>query len=191
MKTYPSRLSMIQEFRPGSFGAEIGVYRGDFSHAILTETKVGQLYLVDPWVKQENYNDTINLEDQEGHYQETLRKVRPFILEGKCTVIRDFSKNAADLHTSLPLFDWVFVDAYHAYEAALEDITLWSKRLKPAPFGVIFAHDYFEGPKYGHQGHAWYSGVVKACTDFCAKEGWEVTGITTEDLPTAKLERKP
>jgi hypothetical protein len=189
MKTYATRLQMIQEFRPGSLGAEIGVYRGDFSHQILTETKVGHLYLVDPWVKQPDYKDTINNEDQEAHHQETLHKVRPFIQQGTCTVFRGFSADLAN-HSDIPPLDWVFVDAYHAYEAALEDITLWSKRLKPAPFGTIFAHDYFEGPKYGHQGHSWYSGVVKACADFCAKEGWEVTGITTEDLPTAKLERK-
>lgn len=190
MKIFPSRIAMIQEFRPGSLGAEIGVYRGDFSHQILTDTKVGHLYLVDPWVRQPNYKDTINEEDQDGHFQETMRKVTPFIHNGSCTVIRDFSANVAKMDKTIPALDWVFIDAYHAYEAALEDITLWSKRLKNAPFGTIFAHDYFEGPKYGHQGHAWYSGVVKACADFCAAEGWEVTGLTTEDLPTARLERK-
>ncbi len=190
MKLFPTRLAMIQEFRPGSLGAEIGVYRGDFSREILTDTKVGHLYLVDPWVKQPDYKDTINEEDQNGHFQETMRKVTPFIHNGHCTVIRDFSANVAKTDKTIPPLDWVFIDAYHAYEAALEDITLWSKRLKNAPFGTIFAHDYFEGPKYGHQGHAWYSGVVKACADFCAAEGWEVTGITTEDLPTARLERK-
>lgn len=190
MKTYSSRLEMIQEFRPGSRGAEIGVYRGDFSHAILTETKVGHIYLVDPWAKQPNYKDTINDEDQQAHYLETLRKVAPFVKKGSCTIIRDYSANVATQDNSILPLDWVFVDAAHAYESALQDITLWSKRVKAAPFGVIFAHDYFDGPKYGHDGHEWRSGVVKACADFCAAEGWEVTGVTTEDLPTAKLERK-
>ncbi len=190
MKTYPTRLAMIQEFRPGSLGAEIGVYRGTFSREILTETKVGHLYLVDPWIKQADYNDTINLEDQEGHYQETKRQVQPFVDNDHCTIIRGFSAEVAKNDRSIPPLDWVFIDAYHAYEAALMDIIVWSKRLKNAPFGVIFAHDYFTGAKYGHDGHVWYSGVVDACKTFCDEAGWEVTGVTTEDLPTARLERK-
>lgn len=188
MKTYASRLAMIQEFRPGSIGAEIGTYRGDFAHAILTDTKIGHLYLVDPWVKQPDYKDTINEEDQEGHYQETIRKVKPFVENGHCTVIRDFSANMAKYDKTIPPLDWVFVDAFHALHAALEDIRLWSERLKPG--GVCFAHDYFTGPRYGHDGHEWSSGVVEACDIFCREGNWEVTAVTTEDLPTARLERK-
>lgn len=190
MKTYATRLDMIKEFRPGSIGAEIGVYRGDFSHEILTDTKVGHLYLVDPWIKQPDYKDTINDEDQEGHFQETLRKVRHFMAGGNCTVIRNFSKVVAETNPDIPALDWCFIDAFHSFEAAYEDVTLWSKRLKAAPFGVMFMHDYFAGPRYGHDGHEWSSGVIPAAEKFCAENGWEVTGITTEDLPTAKLERK-
>ena len=47
MKTYPSRLAMIQELPPHSVGAEIGVYRGDFSEQILRNTQVAHLYLID------------------------------------------------------------------------------------------------------------------------------------------------
>ncbi len=186
MKTYPSRLAMIQELAPGAVGVEVGVYRADFSEQILKNTNVRHLYLVDPWVKQADYKDTINDEDQEAHCRETLRKVTGFISDKRCTLIRGFSAKVAN-DMQIPPLDFAFIDAYHAYEAALEDITLWSKRLKPT--GVLFAHDYFEGPSYGHDGHVWYSGVVKACADFCKEYGWEVTGISAEALPTAKLER--
>ncbi len=186
MKTYPSRLAMIQELTPGAVGVEVGVYRGDFSEQVLRDTQVAHLYLVDPWVRQADYKDTINEEDQEAHYQEAVRKVQPYINRNRCSIIRGFSAKVAAMQT-LPQMDFAFIDAYHAYEAALEDITLWSKRLKPT--GVLFAHDYFEGPSYGHDGHVWYSGVVKACADFCKEYGWEVTGISAEALPTAKLER--
>ncbi len=186
MNIIPTRLDMIKEAPAGSVGAEIGVYRADFSEQILKETDVGHLYLVDPWVRQEGYNDTINLEDQEGHYRETIRKVRPFVEARRCSVIRGFSAKVAN-GTLVPQLDWVLIDAYHAFEAALEDITLWSKRVKEG--GFLLAHDYFEGPKYGHDGHEWTSGVVQACEDFCREYGWEVTAVTAEDLPTAKLER--
>ena len=167
-------------------GVEVGTYRGDFAEQILKDTNVAQLFCVDPWKKQENYNDTINLEDQEAHYQETHRKLHKFIRTNQCVIVRNFSAPVAKEGVIRDL-DFAFIDAYHAYEAALEDITLWSKRLKPT--GVLFAHDYFEGPSYGHDGHVWYSGVVKACADFCKEYGWEVTGISAEALPTAKLER--
>lgn len=187
MKTYPSRLAMIQELPPHSVGAEIGVYRGDYSLQVLQETQVGHLYLVDPWAKQPDYNDTINNEDQDAHAAETLRKVIPYVNAKRCTIFRGYSVQIADF-APIPPLDFCTIDAYHAYEAALADVTAWSKRMKPT--GVMFMHDYFEGPRYGHQGHTWYSGVVKAAADFCKAEGWEVTGVTTEDLPTAKLERK-
>lgn len=189
MKTYPTRLDMILEHRPGSLGAEIGVYRGSFSEQIILETKVGHLYLVDPWIKQKDYNDTINQEDQQSHYLETLRKMGPAIKEGRCTIIRDFSANVAKNDTTIPPLDFVVIDAYHAFHAALEDITLWSKRV--GKFGQLLCHDAFEGPKYGHDGHEWRSGVLEAIAAFTKNNPeWEVTGITTEDLPTARLERK-
>lgn len=187
MKTYPSRLAMIQELPPHSVGAEIGVYRGDYSLQVLKETQVGHLYLVDPWEKQADYKDTINEEDQEGHMAETLRKVMPYISAKRCTLIRGYSVPVSE-SGNVPLLDFCTIDAYHAYEAALADVTAWSKRMKPA--GVLFMHDYFEGPSYGHDGHVWYSGAVKAAADFCKAEGWEVVGVSAEDLPTAKLVRK-
>lgn len=180
---------MIRDLPNGSIMAEIGTYRGDFAEQILGCDNIAKLFLVDPWVKQANYNDTINLEDQEGHYQETLRKMGKFIRAGRCEIIRDFSANAAKTNTTIPPLDAVFVDGYHAFESALEDITLWSERLNSA--GIIFAHDAFDGPKYGHQGHAWYSGVLKAIAVFTeAHPEWRFTAVTSEDLPTAKLERK-
>lgn len=189
MKTYPSRLAMIAELPPGSIGAEIGVYRADFSEQVLRDTSVAHLYLVDPWTKQANYKDTINDEDQDAHYWETVRKMRPYTVAARCTIIRGFSAEVAATNKQVPPLDWVFVDGYHAFESALEDITAWSKRLTPD--GVIFAHDAFDGPKYGHQGHAWYSGVLKAIDVFTkANPEWQFTGISAEDLPTAKLERK-
>ncbi len=179
---------MIQELPPHTVGAEIGVYRADFSEQILMQTGVGHLYLVDPWIKQKDYKDTINDEDQEAHYQETYRKVRKYEDAGRCSIIRRFSADAA-VNVNIAPLDWVLVDAYHSFEAALEDITLWSKKLKPD--GIILCHDAFDGPKYGHQGHAWYSGVLKAIATFTkANPEWEFTAISAEDLPTAKLERK-
>lgn len=191
MKTVPTRLDFIKALPPGTTGAEIGVYRGDFSEQILRETKVGCLFLVDPWTKQPDYNDTINDEDQEAHYQETLRKTAPY-RPYRCEIIRDFSNRVAlDMSTLMlePLLDWVFVDAYHAYEAALEDITLWSRKLKPG--GIIFCHDYFVGPKTSMRSNTWSSGVPQAVAEFMRQNpGWSITHITTADeLPTVRLFR--
>ncbi len=187
MKTYPSRLSMIAELPAGSVGAEIGVYRGDYSRQVLDLPNVAKLFLVDPWERQKDYKDTINEEDQEGHYQETRRQVGKDLANGRCEIIRGYSVTVAQ-NWAGPLLDFCTIDAYHAYEAALADVTAWSKRMKPD--GVMFMHDYFEGPRYGHQGHTWYSGAVQAAHDFGKAEGWEVVAVSSEDLPTAKLVRK-
>ena len=189
MKTYATRLEMISELPNGSVGAEIGVYRGSFSRQVLDLPNVGYLYLIDPWERQKDYNDTINEEDQEAHYQETLRQVGNEMAHGRkrCSIIRGYSVEEAKKFSPTPILDFCTIDAYHAYEAALADVTAWSKNVKDS--GVMFMHDYFRGPKYGHQGHAWYSGVPEAAAAFCSEHGWEITGLTTEDLPTAKLER--
>ena len=185
----PTRIDMVRSLTPaGSIGAEIGVYRADFSLQIMEQTRTKMLYLVDPWARREDYRDTINAEDQEGHFRETHRKMRPFIGQGRCKIIRGYSLDVAEFDKTIPPLDFCFIDGYHAFGAALPDLFLWSERVKPD--GVIFLHDYFEGPK-GGAGGDWFSGVPKAVSKFiAANPEWSITHISDEDLPTVRLARE-
>lgn len=62
------------------------------------------------------------------------------------------------------LFDVVFVDANHAYEACLDDLRTCSPLVKPG--GVLLAHDY--GRVKGDR-------VEKAVNEFVADSVWELT----------------
>lgn len=185
----PTRIDMIRSLTPAnSIGAEIGVYRGDFSQQIMEQTRTKMLYLVDPWQRREDYRDSINLEDQEGHMRETQRKMRPYIGQGRCKIIRGFSLDVAEFDRSIPPLSWIFIDGFHAYGAALPDLFLWSERLTED--GTIFLHDYFRGPKGGASGD-WFSGVPKAVDKFiAANPEWTITHMSQEDLPTVRLARE-
>jgi hypothetical protein len=171
MNTLPTRIDLIKRLPPGTVGAEIGVYRGDFSKEILT-TPVRLLYLVDPWAKQPGdvYFDPMNDEDQEHNFQVTLSNVREGIESDRVQIIRDFSVNAARSPLIQPL-DWVFLDGNHQYAYVLEDLIAWSAKLKPT--GVILGHDYIdhEPLKFG---------IKKAVGDFCQSMGWRIDCLTED-----------
>ena len=92
------RLGRMLEIFQKKRGAEIGVQKGQFSSHLLTDwTSCEYFLLTDPWLRQDNYTDSANVDDaeQEANYQETIRRLAFFspILDIK----RMTSKEAAAL----------------------------------------------------------------------------------------------
>jgi hypothetical protein len=84
------------------------------------------------------------------------------------------------------MLDWFYLDAFHIYPEVIQDLRLWSKRLKPG--GFIMGHDYIETTQWAR---TLEFGVVKAVNQFCAEEGWEIQYLTSElDWPSYCLRKK-
>lgn len=124
------------------YGVELGVQRAEFSYGMMTGwTNVTKYYLVDPWAHQADYVDGANRDqdEQETIYAEAKERMAEF---GKrVAFIRDYSTKAVEKFPDC-YFDWVYVDAVHDYEGALNDMIDWWPKVRPG--GVMAGHDYLD-----------------------------------------------
>lgn len=117
-------------------GAEIGVYKGDFSRWLC---KGGlELYSIDPWLAYEGYvYDKVHRQErQETLYASAKEKLAPY---HNCHIIRKTSMEALNYFEDESL-DFVYIDANHKFKYVVEDIHEWSKKVRKG--GIISGHDY-------------------------------------------------
>ena len=133
---------LLQAFKLTGPGVELGVKRGEFSEEVLQKwTLTKQYYLVDPWAQQQDYVDVANVQtsEHEGFMREALARMQNF--PGRYTVVRNFSFAAVHQFPDC-FFDFVYVDAVHDYEGALNDLIDWWPKLRSG--GIMAGHDYFD-----------------------------------------------
>ena len=125
---------------------EIGSYMGRSTVALLSGiSSTNTLYAVDPFdtsptgiyaaLQDSNYATV---------YSTFLENTKDF---KNLKVIRDTSRNAA-MKLQNEIFDMIFIDGEHSYNAVLEDINLWLPKTKK----ILCGHDY----------NKHYDSVVKA-----------------------------
>jgi predicted O-methyltransferase YrrM len=142
----------ILEFLPQkSVCAELGIWKGEFSHLILETVHPAELHLIDI--------DATSIESATGRFQSQIKSGQVHLHLGDSAIIM----------TSMPdqYFDWVYVDADHSYPAVSNELKVIHKKLKPG--GLIALNDYtFFGPsdfiKYG---------VMEAVNEFCLQNDYE------------------
>jgi hypothetical protein len=167
----PRRI-LLRQLPRASIGAEIGVWRGDFSARILRAVRPAKLHLIDPWAFQggDVYRDAWyggKLAGDQGAMDEIHRKVaRRFAREIESGIVEVHRATSAGVAGGFPdgYFDWVYVDGDHLYEAVRADLEHFAPKLKA---GGILA-----GDDYGLAGW-WDDGVTRAVDDFVAGSGWE------------------
>ena len=133
-------------------GAEIGVYKGEFSEKFC---KAGlKLYAIDPGLP-EHLDKSRGPNRLEFLYEYTKRVLTPY---PNCTIIRKTSMEAA-LDFEDNSLDFVYIDANHGFRYIAEDLWEWSKKVKKG--GVISGHDY----AVSKDAHDKYSYHVKFAVD--------------------------
>jgi hypothetical protein len=156
---------VLSRLGPGSvIGAEIGVFAGDMSAALLERPDLF-LFMVDSWEgagaaytgDSGDFHAGLSAGQQE-NYRKKAEKRTP---EGRRKILPMRSTEAAKLITDGSL-DFVFIDADHSYEGAKADILAWRKKLKPG--GLLCGHDYenTDYPKFG---------VTRAVREFSEETG--------------------
>ncbi len=162
-----SLYSLISTLKTHSIqGAEIGVWKGEMSHGLLSSDIRLFLYMVD------NYHPTDKLKDVFDDTSEALRMAwsrTEFASHRRCMIIRD-SVVAATMFGTHEL-DFVFIDADHRYEYVRDDINAWARVVRPG--GIVAGHDY-NGPN-DRRG---VFGVKKAVDEHA-----ENVGVAVEVLP--------
>lgn len=137
---------------------EVGVRYG-YNMAQLLACNPSLFVGVDHWrvTEKESQQDT-NLKQYE--LEEIYKKVFMRYLEEPS--VRIYRGESAAIAPSFPhhFFDYIYVDADHSYEGALQDIKVWWNKVRQG--GVLAGHDYIETQaKNGVE-----FGVIKAVGDF-------------------------
>jgi hypothetical protein len=156
----------------GGVGAELGVFCGDLSAALIEKAKPTCLYLVDPWWKIYGsfypswgaYTDFGKLTTG-GAYALTISKIENIASDTEVHIHDDFStdwlKTIPDGH-----LDWVYVDSTHAFDQTLDELHLLRKKLKKT--GLIFGDDFQSDEKHPHHG------VYRAVQTFVREAPYEL-----------------
>jgi len=168
-----------------SVGAEIGVWRGDFSARILRTVGPARLHLIDPWafMAGEAYRDAWyggklagDQTAMDSLYDGVVRRFAREIAAGVVEVHRCTSAEAAGRFRAAS-FDWVYVDGNHLYEAVRADLELFDPKLKA---GGLLA-----GDDYGLPGW-WEDGVTRAVDELVAGGSYEVVALAANQFVLRK-----
>lgn len=119
--------------------AEIGCWMGRSTRALADNTH-GKVYAIDTWKGSDN-------EPEHAAIIEKLpMSLKAVFLENisDCANVDIFQlpslAAALELQGKLPLFDMVFIDADHSYNAVFADIVAWRPRVTSG--GILCGHDY-------------------------------------------------
>ena len=116
-------------------GAEIGVYKGEFSQK-LASAKL-QLFAIDPWRIYKDFSNPRGQARLDFQFEHTKRLLAPY---PNCTIIRKTSMEAIEDFADNSL-DFVYIDANHDFRYIAEDLSEWTKKVRPG--GIVSGHDYF------------------------------------------------
>lgn len=125
-----------------TYGAELGVSDGKFTHYLVKSLPNIRMISVDLWQPQPG-NDKIaggesyETWDHDKSYREFLEKIKPF--KDRVTVHRMLTTEAASKVMDGSL-DFVFIDACHSFDCVIEDIKNWSPKVKDG--GMVIGHDW-------------------------------------------------
>lgn len=115
-------------------GAEVGVYEGDNAFLILSNIKVKQMYLIDPY---ELYSEW-NLTDLPTPPSQAKEKAR--IKCGSFNNVIWLYDKFENCYMQIPLLDFIYIDGLHTEEAVTRDISIARTLVKHD--GIISGHDY-------------------------------------------------
>lgn len=150
-------IEMLAE-RGAKHGVEVGTDHGKYAHQLLEGVPTLGLDCIDPWVAYTEGDDVKTQEDVNKIYQEAMDTLSSY-LGNTCTLWKMTSMEAVKEFEDNSL-DFVFIDGNHEYEHVLEDITEWTKKVKPG--GIVAGHDYKIDPVNNY-------GVIQAIQEYTEK----------------------
>lgn len=164
------RLKLLEQMPKHSVCAEIGVYRGNFSAAILQIVEPRCLHLIDPWAYQERYTSSWFGGDLGGSqavmdklHEKVRLRFRNEIDHGRVVIHRNFS---SEVSAQFPAayFDWIYIDANHTYDAVRADLRAFHPKVKH--------NGFITGDNYGDRPDWWWKDGVKRAVDEFVSDGW-------------------
>jgi SAM-dependent methyltransferase len=141
----------------GGIGIELGVRDGDFSAHLLEHSNLDLLVSLDCW-SMKNFSE-------EPHFQRACEKLKPY--GNRSVILKARFQDTVNLFPNV--FDFIYIDGLHSYNAVARDIASWWPKLKPG--GLFAGHDYLKF-KHSESGYQW--GVVEAVNEHVDKYSLEL-----------------
>ena len=171
-REFASRADFLELLPKGAVGAELGVFKGEFSADILRVAKPQKLHLIDTWWLEwgDNYPDWGDYTDfgrlsTRTAYEQTLQSVASE--RGSADVIVHVGEDVAYLESLRDGYlDWSYIDSSHEYEHTQQELEVLRRKTKAN--GLIAGHDWQEDSDHIHHG------VMRAVTEFCVTHSWEI-----------------
>lgn len=180
------KLEILEMMPKGSVCAEVGVWKGDLSAAILRVVRPAKLHLIDPWAfmtdepyKKAWYGGAVakSQQDMTHMYQEVLERFANEIREGTVEVHRSPSEQSTETFAN-DYFDWVYIDGNHLYEFVKRDLHGFYPKVKKG--GYLAGDDYTAGGWFG-------GGVKKAVDEFLATGSVDLTFLKGTQFILSKI----
>ena len=161
-------------------GVEIGVFHGEFSEYLLSNSKLEKLWSVDAWdphIKGSVFKKWgINNGKLEKAFEDAVRRLDAF--GGRSTIIRKPSLEAISMFADNEL-DFIYIDASHRFSGVALDLINWWPKLKMG--GIFAGHDYWECYRFE---------VMEAVNGFLV-EHQQVLHLTTDELNNRNQPKYP
>lgn len=156
-------------------GAEVGVQRGVHANHLRQNWQGGTLHLVDFWQHQNDYYDTANVSQNE---QDSNFAHVQALFGGRSDVriVRGASVKVAATYPD-GFFDWVYLDANHAYNAVRDDLTAWAPKVRRG--GILAGHDFMDGVFFNAD-----FGVRRAVLEWAKQKGHAVRVASDDCCPS-------
>jgi len=202
----PPREYLLKALPRRSVGAEIGVWRGEFSEDIVRRVKPSCLHLIDPWVFMSS-SARLDLRgvgakeqtDMDVIHDAVAQQFAAQISAGTVVMHRSLSADAA-LEFEDDYFDWIYIDGDHSYEGVLADLRAFTPKVKRG--GLVTGDDYGrrgwwggrceEGGRRAHRptARARWSGSA-ASSSHCAAPETAAQPSTSRDSPSLRSSAAP
>jgi len=158
-------------------GAELGVFKGQFSPYLFYNTNTARLHLIDPWFfLTSHWTWAIGNKSTVDAVRQILKRWQKEIEEQKIFIHigddREVLKTFPDGY-----FDWVYLDSSHQYEHTVEELIILKDKIKRN--GVIAGDDWRPDPKHRHHG------VYKAVNEFNNQYGYSIIYSDEKNLQWA------
>jgi hypothetical protein len=150
-KVVPNREMILQKMKKGGVVAEVGVQEGVFSRSILQLCEPKELHLIDFDLS------TFLIE----------KKFQSEIAGGQVKLHESDSSVAVSKFPD-GYFDFIYIDADHAYKGVQRDIQAAKTKIKDD--GFLLFNDY----TYWSPCECTNYGVVQAVNELCVNENWEM-----------------
>lgn len=154
---------------------EVGVAEGIYSKTLCLHIQNIELFCVDLW--DTYYRDDHKLKNKE-QQERCLKLAHEKLDPYGAKFIRKPSVEAATLFEDEEL-DFVYIDGDHAFDFVMQDLIVWSKKVRRG--GIVAGHDYYRFRGAGvvdavnaftqaHQIHEWFVDDQRETSFFWANE---------------------